>query len=127
YFFVHETHQSILAIDEVFEAAYQMKKLGKIKAFGVAFMRNQFDLHKNYIQQFDLWQFDCSPGAYNYNHWKDLRGNQSNALFSPLSGGDALLSANDKLIQLQADFPKSVIISSMFNPKHIQENSKLFN
>ncbi len=126
YFFVHETHQTITAMDEVLEAVSKLKNQGKIRAFGLAFMRHQFDLHQNYIEQVDVWQFDCSPQAYQYEEWKQKRADKPNILFSPLSGGNPSLKASEKLSTLQKDFPKSVIISSMFNPEHIHQNSKLF-
>jgi aryl-alcohol dehydrogenase-like predicted oxidoreductase len=127
YFFVHEVHHTIISIDEVLEAAEQLKKSGKIRAFGIAFMRSQYDLHSNYINHFDLWQFDCAPKSYEYDLWKSNRSNVSNILFSPLSGGDQSISASEKLMSLQKDFPNSVIISSMFNPVHLLQNTKLFN
>lgn len=126
YFFIHETHQTVERIDEVLEAAIKLKSTGKIRAFGIAFMRSQHDLHKSYLQYFDVLQFDCSPGAQAYDEWKDRRGGASNILFSPLSGGDPNISPKDKLLRLQADFPNSVIVSSMFNTRHLLDNAKLF-
>jgi aryl-alcohol dehydrogenase-like predicted oxidoreductase len=127
YFFIHETQQTIEAIDEVLEAAEKLKKSGKIRAFGIAFMRNQFDLHKTYIEQLDIWQFDCYPKTDEYDAWKLKRSNASNILFSTLSGDDQSFSETENLLSLQKDFPNSIIISSMFNPEHLMQNTKLFN
>lgn len=126
YFFVHEPHQSIAAFDQLLEAANKLKQAGKIRAFGVAFMRHQYNLHKDYIKAVDMWQFDCSPGAYFYEEWLHRRSYFNNILFSPLTGGNPDLKPKDKLINLQKDFPTSVIISAMFNPEHIAQNAQLF-
>ncbi len=126
YFFIHEPKHTIIEIDEVLELSEQLKKEGKIRAFGIAYLRSQESLHSAYLDKFDILQFDNSPGAYSYQSVIEKRGHLPNILFSPLSGGDKNLQASDKLLTLHKDFPKSVILCSMFNKKHINQNANLF-
>lgn len=126
YYFIHEPHQTIIHLDEVLELAEKVKSQGKVRAFGLAFMRHQSDLHKDYLNRFDVLQFDNSPGAIAYDEWKHDRGSESNILFSPLSGGDRKMDAADKLKTLHRDFPKSVILCSMFKPEHVIQNTSIF-
>jgi aryl-alcohol dehydrogenase-like predicted oxidoreductase len=127
YFFIHEPHFSIAHIGEVMETAAKLKEQGKIRAFGLSFMRSQEHLHQDYIDQFDILQFDNSPGAPDYEKVKNTRENKPNIFFSPLRGGSREMKAGDKLLKLSNDFPSSVILCSMFKPEHIKSNCALFN
>lgn len=127
YFLIHEPNGTILNIEDLIESANCLKKEGKIKAFGLSYMRNQSPLHENYLNCFDLLQFNNSPGNKDYNLVVESRGLQPNIIFSPLSGDSVELSPNEKLKQLFNDFPKSVILCSMFNEKHLIENCMLLN
>lgn len=122
YFFVHEPHQTLICIDELSEMAERLKEEGKIRAWGLAFMRTQKELHTRYLKKFDVLQFDNSPGAPGYNEVAAERGNIPNILFSPLSGGTQELKPTEKLNKLMDDFPKSVIVCSMFNEQHLMDN-----
>ena len=127
YFFVHEPYQSIKNPDELFEAAHLLKKEGKIRAFGLAFMQNQQHLHDTYINRFDLLQFNNSPGLPTYKDTVSVRGEQPNIFFSPINnGGTNMLTPAEKLTTLNTDFPNSVILCSMFNEKHLVSNAALF-
>ncbi len=126
YFFMHEPLETIINIEELITASENLKKAGKIRAFGIAYMQDKIDFHKDYLNQFDVLQFNNSPGIKDYDELIVERGNQSNIFFSPLSGGDKNITAKDKLVKLHHDFPKSVILCSMFNPNHITANTDLF-
>ncbi|MFN3379574.1 MAG: aldo/keto reductase, partial [Runella zeae] len=122
YFFVHEPREALIYFDELEEMATLLKKEGKIRAWGLAYMRSQEMMHQAYLHKFDLLQFDNSPGAMGYEQKVQERGENSNIIFSPLKGGSTLLSPNEKLAKLFQDFPKSVILCSMFNERHLRAN-----
>jgi aryl-alcohol dehydrogenase-like predicted oxidoreductase len=125
YLFVHEPIESINNFEDIFEEAEILKKEGKIRAFGLAYMRIQTNLHKVYINDFDLLQFDNSPGSIGYEDMVKNRGSISNIIFSPLKGGSLEMKPEYKLKKVFNDFPNSVVLCSMFNEAHIKENIKL--
>jgi len=127
YFFLHEPLQTVDHIDELADVAERLKTQGKIRAWGLAFMRSQQHLHQSYLDKFDLLQFDNSPGAEEYSSMVKHRGQSANVIFSPLRGGDPILKPTEKLNQLFNNFPNSVILCSMFNQQHIRENAALLN
>jgi aryl-alcohol dehydrogenase-like predicted oxidoreductase len=124
YFFIHEPLGTILNIEDIIDSVNRLKEEGKIRAFGLAYMKNQHHLHEDYLHHFDLLQFNNSPGAEDYNNVVASRFLQPNIIFSPLNGGSNEISPYEKLKQLFNDFPQSVILCSMFNEKHLIENVK---
>lgn len=122
-FFIHEPEETLLNIDELINMAEALKQAGKIRALGLACTRAQMPLHADYLNQFDLLQFDNSPGAPGYDKAVADRGLNSNVIFSPMRGGADTISPADKLKLLYKDFPHSVVICSMFNPEHIAANA----
>jgi len=90
-------------------------------------MQNQRCLHESYLNKFDLLQFNNSPGLETYDKVVEERANKSNIFFSPINGGKINISVDEKLTKLHTDFSNSVILCSMFNEKHIINNTKLFN
>lgn len=127
YFFIHEPHDRIATIDELFYTAGELKKQGKIRAWGLAYMRAKEPEHSAYLNRFDVLQFDNSPGAAGYENVVKGRGEMHNIIFSPLKGGSKEISAIDKLKLLFSDFPQSVILCSMFNEEHIRNNIAVAN
>jgi len=125
YFFVHEPQESLAYVDELATTADRLKSEGKIRAWGLAYMRSQEHLHRAYLTYFDVLQFDNSPGAFGYDAVVAERGLRPNVLFSPFRGGTNDLKPSDKLLKLAGDFPNSVVLCSMFNPHHLQENVRL--
>ena len=125
YFFIHEPRNFLINVDELSEMAEILKKEGKIRGWGLAYMRSKEHVHKPYLNKFGLLQFDNSPGAPGYEAVVSERGPKPNIIFSPLRGGSSELSASEKLQRLFNDFPKSVVLCSMFNEKHLLENIKL--
>lgn len=124
YFFVHEPETTIENIDELVLTAERLKTEGKIRAWGIAYMSSQKDLHKNYLSHFDVLQFDNSPGAPGYEALVAERGLQPNIMFRTIRGGTNQLTPGEKLKKLYSDFPRSVLLCSMFNENHIIENAK---
>lgn len=122
-FFIHEPLETLYNIDELINQADLLKQQGKIRALGLACMRAQMPLHSEYLSKFDILQFDNSPGAPGYSNAVAERGNSSNVIFSPMRGGSLQISPAEKLKQLYADFPDSVVICSMFNTDHIAANA----
>ncbi len=127
YLFVHEPLETIADIDDLAATAQLLKKEGKIRAWGLAFMRSQQHLHQAYLDRFDVLQFDNSPGVQEYDSIVADRGKKANVIFSPLRGGSTLLKPAEKLNKLFDDFPQSVILCSMFNEQHLRANAALLN
>ena len=125
YFFVHEPPTSLLHIDELAATAELLKSEGKIRAWGLAYMRSGENLHQQYLHRFDVLQFDNSPGAAGYDTAVTKRGLLPNIIFSPLRGGSPEMKPNEKLRKLFTEFPKSVVLCSMYGEKHIQDNAKV--
>ncbi|PZR24708.1 MAG: aldo/keto reductase [Citrobacter freundii] len=126
YYFIHEPPVRLANIEELIAFSRELKKQGKIRAFGLACWRDQFSLHSDYLDRFDVLQFDLSPGAPGYEQTIRDRTSQSNIIFSPLKGGKKELTAGQKLSALKNDLPKSVILCSMFNLQHLATNTAIF-
>ncbi len=125
YFLVHEPLATIENIDELYNTALSLKKEGKIRAWGLAYAKNQKYLHESYLDRFDVLQFNNSPVDNNYQKIVEERSNESNVFFSPLRGDTEIMSPAEKLRRLLADYSRSVILCSMYNEKHLEENVKL--
>ncbi|MGB5941989.1 MAG: aldo/keto reductase [Leeuwenhoekiella sp.] len=127
YFFIHEPLHSLTYTDELLETAQKLKKQGKIKSYGLAYLQGQSNLHSNYLDHFDLLQFNNPLSESNYSDIKNRRGNRANIIFSPFTGGGTEMKPLEKLEKLLIDFPNSVILCSMFNVNHMSENVRLAN
>lgn len=129
YLFIHETLNNIEHIDEIRDTAELLKNQGKIRGFGIAYMNSQRHLHSSYIDMLDVRQFDVPNDLKDYAEIKSTRGNSPNVLFSPFNVNDnrQFISPKDKVKTLLGDFPKSVILCSMFNPEHLIENVSIAN
>jgi len=125
YFFVHEPLHTLNEFEDLAATASALKSEGKIRAWGLAYMRSQEHEHEAYLNRFDVLQFDNSPGALGYDKVVAARGQMPNVIFSPLRGGSKEKSPAQKLQQLFKEFPKSVILCSMFSEKHIRDNAKI--
>lgn len=127
YFFVHEPLERIENIDKLATAVEKLKSAGKIRAWGVAYMFDQVDLHKDYIDAFDVLQFNNPVDKLAYENVVAERGKKPNIIFSPLrSGLNKNLSVSERLTTLSKDFSSSVILCSMFNEEHLRQNCSLF-
>lgn len=127
YFFVHEPPTSLLHVEELLATAELLKSEGKIRGWGLAYMRSREDIHQQYLNRFDVLQFDNSPGAVGYDSVVAKRGLLPNIIFSPLRGGASDMKPDEKLQKLFTEFPNSVVLCSMFGENHIISNAKVAN
>jgi aryl-alcohol dehydrogenase-like predicted oxidoreductase len=125
YFLLHEPLQTLNNIDELLDTANALKQEGKIRAWGLSLMLSQQPLHNQYLDRFDLLQFNKPQDAELYVGIATERGALPNVIFSPFGQGfDG--SPKQALIALTNDFKNSVVLCSMFNEKHIIENASIF-
>jgi aryl-alcohol dehydrogenase-like predicted oxidoreductase len=122
-FLLHEPDWIGLPLEEIARSADKLKKQGKVKAFGAAFYRGQESMADLGHGVFDLLQFDCPPPGEEYDTIKEERGQRANVIFSPSRAAVDGRLRPDVLTRLWADFPRSVVLSSMFNPDHIRVNA----
>lgn len=122
-FLLHEPDWSNLPTDEIVASAEKLKRQGKIRAFGAAFYREEEMPTEAEGSVFDLLQFDCPRAGSVYDLVKKERGGMANVIFSPSRAGFVGLDFPDVLARLWADFPRSVVLSSMFDPDHIRANA----
>ena len=123
FLFIHEPLSSIRRIEELKELAVNLKKEGKLRAFGLSYMQDQLDLHLDYLAGFDLQQFNNSPDIVGYERILASRCNSPNIFFSPFRHRRKCESHADVLSKLSKAFPGSVTLCSMFNPEHIVRNA----
>ena len=127
YFFVHEPTGNIARVDELAAAAEQIKKQGKIRAWGLAFSYKDLSVHALYLRSFDVLQFNCSPGVPDYRDVVAERGGHPNIFFSPFrhrTGSGEAHGPAAILRRLVLDFPRSVVLCSMFSEAHIRANAE---
>jgi aryl-alcohol dehydrogenase-like predicted oxidoreductase len=122
-FLLHEPDWSNLPTDEIVASAEKLKRQGKIRAFGAAFYREEKMPTEAEGNVFDLLQFDCPRAGSVYDLVEKERGGMANVIFSPSRAGFVGLDFTDVLARLWADFPRSVVLSSMFDPDHIRANA----
>ena len=123
YFLLHEPTQKIAHIEELTDTYNLLKKQGKLRAWGLAYMKSEEELYKDCLSRFDVLQFDRPAAANSYNNLVLERGSKSNILFSPFSNKSDETPRSEKLVKLFADFPNSVVLCSMFTEKHIIQNA----
>jgi aryl-alcohol dehydrogenase-like predicted oxidoreductase len=120
---VHEPTGAIERMDDLAAKAEELKQQGKIKAWGLAFDWDTADVHESVFNRFDVLQFNNSPEAAHYGRALEQRRDAANIFFSPFRQRQDLTPA-EVLQKLWQDFPSSVVLCSMFNPKHIAANVK---
>lgn len=125
YFFIHEPLDTLENIDELCNAALKLKQSGKIRAWGIAYMHSQLELHQSYLDVFDVLQFSNSLNKDAYSKTVELRGNNANIIFSPLRGSNTSLSISERFQKIHRDFPNSVMLCSMYNERHIRDNAAI--
>jgi aryl-alcohol dehydrogenase-like predicted oxidoreductase len=126
YLFLHAPTESIAKMDDLAATAARLKQQGKIRAWGLASYCENWPVHASCLRMFDVLQFDCSPGMPRYEQVVAEMGGRPNVLFSPFrqSGKAAQRLAPAAILgRLQRDFPKSVILCSMFSETHIRDNA----
>ena len=120
---VHEPTGAIERMDDLAAKAEELKQQGKIKAWGLAFDWDTANVHESVFDRFDVLQFNNSPEAAHYGRTLEQRRNAANIFFSPFRQRQDFSPA-EVLHKLWQDFPNSVVLCSMFNPKHIAANVK---
>ncbi|WP_438483664.1 aldo/keto reductase [Oleiharenicola lentus] len=126
YIFVHEPQSRVADMDAMLTMVERLKSDGKIRGWGLAFMREHWATHAPTLSSFDVLQFNLSWRAADYETVKHERAVLSNLFFSPFRGAASQASRLEVLSRLGGDFPKSVILCSMFSPEHIRANARLF-
>lgn len=126
YLFIHEPHEPILDIDELVAEATSLKQAGKILAWGVAFMRDRQEQLESVLEKADVLQYNLSPGIDAYDTVRSARSEKPNLFFSPFRGAPEDMPRDAVLRTLATDFPRSVVLCSMFSEKHIRANAALF-
>jgi aryl-alcohol dehydrogenase-like predicted oxidoreductase len=124
-FFVHEPREALEYQDELKGEAEKLKSEGKIRAWGLSFDWDSESFLKGSFDRFDLLQFNNSPGALHYDQVKTSRSELPNLFFSPFRSVPAGMTASEMLKQMYGDFPNSVVLCSMFQERHIQQNSQI--
>ncbi|MFM8496526.1 MAG: aldo/keto reductase [Planctomycetia bacterium] len=119
---LHEPPGKLPAWGELREAAGRLKRAGKIRAFGAAYYRGKEHPGEEVLRECDVRQFDCSPAAEDYGAVVAEAGNRPGILFSPFAGGGATGDRGAMLQRLARDFPRSVVLCSMFSEKNIRGN-----
>lgn len=126
YFLIHDPNESLINIEDLSEMADTLKQQGKIRAWGLASMVDNLFLHRSYLDKFDILQFNNATTEGEGNLFLERRKNENNIIFSPLKGGKSWMSPDEKFQKLKKQYRKSIFLSSMFNEKHIIQNSSLF-
>jgi len=123
-FLLHEPEWHQLDWGSIGECAQKLKRQGKIRAFGAAYYRADGEPVDAATECLDVLQFDCPRPGAEYEMIKRNRGEQPNVLFSPFGVARGMPSARENALpRLWRDFPKSVILCSMFTVSHIRQNS----
>ena len=126
FFLIHEPVREIDRIDDLIGQAEALRAEGKIRAFGLAYMLDQAPLHLRYLSKIPVHQFDSPCRMIEASGEPVGHGSQPNFLFSPFRRKAADESAADVLQALNNEFPKSVILCSMFSPAHVRQNASVF-
>ena len=122
--FLHEPLSPVAPFSPVLEMAKELKRQGKIRAWGLAYPYSTEAIHADYLHHFDALQFNLSPASPDYEVVKAKRARSANILFSPLRGANPKMNKQEVLKRLSEDFPQSVILCSMFTPEHIRANAR---
>jgi aryl-alcohol dehydrogenase-like predicted oxidoreductase len=126
YLLLHEPGDARGAMHATAEEAFFLKREGKIRAWGLAFKRELWPLPEVDFSDFDILQYDLSPGVPGYERVHRERAEKANIFFSPFGAAFAGGPRCEILTRLASDFPRSVVLCSMFNPEHIRANARVF-
>jgi aryl-alcohol dehydrogenase-like predicted oxidoreductase len=127
FFFIHEPLETLFHIEELLETAEKLKNEGKIKSLGLAYRHDQYDLHKSYLKNFDILQFNSPERLEDYTTLVENKGKEKNIIYSLMKGINTQIHPNKKLQMHLNDFPNSVLLISMFNVNHIKQNIEIAN
>lgn len=119
HFFVHEPEGVIQNSDLLFERAEQLKREGKIRAFGLASPSENLHLHRDYLKRFDVVQLSFNPQQIAFN---EVVNEKPTIFFSVNRSNPSSGDRAGTLKTILQTYPQSVVILSMFTPKHILQN-----
>jgi len=119
---LHEPPRALPAWAELREAAERMKRAGKIRAFGVAYECGREAPIKEVLEQCDVQQFKVPLAEEDYGAQAAAAISRPGILFSAFSSAGPGVDRGQVLKQLFKDFPKCVILCSMFSKEHIRRN-----
>jgi aryl-alcohol dehydrogenase-like predicted oxidoreductase len=122
YFLMHEPAE-LSHFDELAAAAEELKRTGKIRAWGLACLQAALPAPE-IPAGLDLWQTDAPPSPVQFAELRHQAGGKGLVLFSPLRGILAT-DRRDRLLRLWQEFPAAVVLCSMFTPAHIRQNAAL--
>lgn len=120
--FLHEPNHEISRFEDLAAAAGDLKSQGKIRAWGLAYDSRTEYLHAHCVDRVDVRQFDLSPEAPHYAAAVQRHARSASVFFSPLRHRGGLDPASS-LSRLGQDFPRSVVLCSMFREAHIRANA----
>jgi aryl-alcohol dehydrogenase-like predicted oxidoreductase len=120
--FLHEPMAEISRFEDLAAEAAELKSRGKIRAWGLAFDSRTAEIHAPLLARVDIRQFDLSPAAPHYENARRSHADSANVFFSPLRHRGTLEPAA-ALGRLWQDFPRSVVLCSMFSPDHLRSNA----
>jgi aryl-alcohol dehydrogenase-like predicted oxidoreductase len=124
YLFVHESDHRIERWEELLREADRLKQAGKIRAFGMTCMQHHRHLHADYLHLFDVLQTNVPTEREAYDRLV-AGGTGGHVFYSPMQAPLPGLSPPEKLSRLATDLPGSIILCSMFKPRHIIENARV--
>lgn len=122
YLFLHEPQDQVMNLDEVMRAVENLKRDGKVRAFGLSFMRNDITIHGGYLGEFDVLQFDAPSPTESV----PLPLQRPAVLFSPFQSRPESTAHSEHLVDISRAFPNAVLLCSMFTEANIRMNAKAF-
>lgn len=127
YLLLHEPKSLPDSLEELVEAATDLKRRGILRGFGISADWETLESLKPEWGRFDILQFQAATTQDALSTLLRERANAPNILFSPRSawvGREA--SVPTRITTLVDWFPRSIVLCSMFDPDHLQSNAAPF-
>lgn len=126
--FIHEPRGTVGGVEDLAALAAALKQEGKIRAWGLASAYADLSAQTALTPRLDVLQFDLPPDLPGRRRAQAAYATKPVIVFSPFRQapdvpGGARVSHADILQGLWHDFPRSVVLCSMFNPVHIEANA----
>lgn len=109
--------------------AADLKRQGKIRGFGVSAFSYHLDMHEAYLPQFDYLQVNPDMNSRQSERILKERSQLPNVFFSPIKSlcATSPYEIEESMRGLLTEFPRSILLFSMFNKAHILKNASLGN
>jgi aryl-alcohol dehydrogenase-like predicted oxidoreductase len=117
---MHEPAE-LTRLPELQACAIDLKREGKIRGWGLATLAEAV-APDSFSNQLNLLQTNVPVDPSQYSRLRITQGDVGLVLFSALRGV-AALDRTARLQRLWADFPRAVVLCSMFTPEHIRSNA----